>query len=125
VPSVSSSTRIGKVTRLVNLGVTVKLDRRLSRAYYRGDNGIEAGETLDLSRRLRGLLQMMLMTRRNLVSGVAGLAATAALRGANARMPLGANVILPGSRISYGIYDEPHNRGAVCVGTLGHRRGCD
>jgi hypothetical protein len=28
---------------------------------------------------------------------VAGLAATAALRGANARMPLGANVILPGA----------------------------
>src|SRR5580658_5469258 len=46
---------------------------------------------------------MKLMTRRNLVSGVAGLAATAALRGANARMPLGANVILPGVTAVYTI----------------------
>lgn len=46
---------------------------------------------------------MTVLTRRNLLSGAAGLAATAALRGATARMPLGANVILPGVTAIYTI----------------------
>jgi sugar phosphate isomerase/epimerase len=43
------------------------------------------------------------MTRRNLLGGAAGLAATAALNGADARMPLRANVILPGVTAIYTI----------------------
>lgn len=46
---------------------------------------------------------MTVMTRRNLLGGAAGLVATAVLKGANNRMPLGANVILPGATAIYTI----------------------
>lgn len=46
---------------------------------------------------------MTVITRRNLLGGAAGLAAVAAVRGATARMPLGANVILPGVKAVYTI----------------------
>jgi hypothetical protein len=45
----------------------------------------------------------MEITRRSLLGGAVGLAASAVVRGAAARMPLGANVILPGVAAVYTI----------------------
>jgi sugar phosphate isomerase/epimerase len=66
----------------------------------------------------------MLMTRRQLLAGAAGLTAAVALKGANARMPLGANVILPGATAIYTIAGQAGYRESDDPAVLaqGHKR---
>ncbi len=59
------------------------------------------------------------MTRRSLLGGAVGLAASGWMRGATAKMPLGANVILPGVAAVYTIagqagYRETDDPAVLC-----------
>lgn len=64
---------------------------------------------------------MIAMTHRHLLRGAAELAAAAALNGANARMPLGANVILPGATAVYTIaaFADAAGRASIAA-TMAH-----